>query len=208
MITKNVLLVRHGATTATQQQRFAGVTNTPLCHAGCNQALALTEFVRKFRPLACLCSPLDRCLQTAALILPTSGPPIVTTAELREVDFGTWEGMTYAEIAQSDPQGMSRMMRLDPEFAPGNGELLGGFLARVQCVAELITRHPASHILVVTHGGIFRALLCHLLELETRKHFHTFEVAPGAMAELTTFDGGAVMRSLQPGDRVRLEDLA
>ncbi|MEN9974010.1 MAG: hypothetical protein RLZZ282_16 [Verrucomicrobiota bacterium] len=198
MITKNVLLVRHGSTTATQQQRFSGLTNIPLCRDGRQQARSLAMVVRHFQPHACLCSPLDRCLQTAALIVPADHPPVVTAPELRETDFGAWEGLTYAEIAQSDPHGMSRMMCLDPDFAPGNGELIGGFLARVQCAARLITEHPARNILVVTHGGVFRSLLCYLLGLDTKKHFHTFDIGPAAVAEISTFDGGAVMRCLRP----------
>ena len=193
---KSVLLVRHGATSATRQQCFAGATDSPLSRDGRRQAQALGEVIDGFGPHTCLCSPLRRCQQTASLVLPARALAVVAVPDLRELDFGAWEGRTYAEIARSDPQGLARMMRFDPDYAPGGGELLGGFLARVHSAARLITSHPADKVLVVTHGGVIRALLCILLGLDLHKQFHAFEIAPAAVAELMTYDGGAVLRRL------------
>ena len=195
---KSVLLVRHGATTATHQRCFVGATDSPLSCDGRRQAQALGEVIEDFAPDACLCSPLLRCQQTASLLLPTQALAAVAVPDLRELDFGAWEGRTYEEIACSDPQGLARMMRFDPDYAPGGGELLGWFLARVKSAARLITLHPAEKILVVTHGGVIRALLCILLDLDLHKQFHAFEIAPASVAELMTFDGGAVLRRLLP----------
>ena len=199
---KRILLVRHGATTATRRACFVGATDTPLNAEGRRQAHDLTNMTTEFAPGACYTSPLRRCRQTADLMLASRNCCQITELPgLREMDFGNWEGKTYSEIAAADPTGLDRMMKMDRTFAPDRGEKVGAFLGRVRRTLRAILADPGERLLVVTHGGVIRAALCILLVINPRKHFHSFEIAPGGSAELLAFDGGAVLRRLTPEPR-------
>jgi broad specificity phosphatase PhoE len=126
---------------------------------------------------------------------------ITELPDLREMEFGNWEGKTYPEIADADPTGIERMMKMDRSFAPEGGEKVGVFLNRVRHSLRAILADPGERLLLVTHGGVIRAALCILLDMNPRKHFHSFEIAPGGSAELLAFDGGAVLRRLASGPR-------
>ncbi|MGD7653974.1 MAG: histidine phosphatase family protein [Verrucomicrobiales bacterium] len=197
--TGTILFVRHGATAATRQARFAGMTDSSLSAEGRQQAAGLAAAVAGFAPQVCYTSPLLRCRQTASLLSAAGHPPVELLAGLQEMDFGSWEGKTYREIARADQAGLDRMLRFDRGYAPGGGsEKLGGFMSRVRQTLRTITAEPAERALVVTHGGVIRAALCVLLDLNPRRHFHSFEIAPAGMAEILVFDGGAVLRRLSP----------
>ena len=195
---KRILLMRHGATVATRQHRFDGSTDKPLTAEGARQVRPLASAVAEFDPQAVLCSPLKRCRQTASFLLPSPAPPITFASDLREMDFGKWEGKRLDEINLAAPAQLKRLMRLDPSLTPEGGESVGAFLERVQSIAEAIGSARAERLLVITHGGVLRALLCTFLHLPIRRCFYSFDIAPAARVEIELFTTGAVMRSLHP----------
>jgi len=89
MITR-VYLIRHGATAFSAADRFSGATDVPLSEEGERQAARLGQRLAH-EPIAALySSPLQRALQTAALVAPRLTP--IPCAGLREIDYGHWEG--------------------------------------------------------------------------------------------------------------------
>lgn len=95
-----VYLIRHAATAGNLERRYTGVTDEPLCALGRQQAKALAGTLPE--PDALFVSPLRRAAETAALLFPARKP--VQVPELRETDFGDFEGLTGAELWERDPR--------------------------------------------------------------------------------------------------------
>jgi alpha-ribazole phosphatase len=114
---------------------------------------------------------------------------------LREIDFGACENRTFAEAAAEDPTLADRWAALAPDFAFPGGENVGDFLRRMQAAADRLVRAEAQTVLAVTHGGVIRTMICHLLGIEPRKYL-AFDVPYSAMAVIDVFDGRGVLAAL------------
>jgi broad specificity phosphatase PhoE len=136
-----LLLVRHGETDWNAEGRLQGQTDTPLNDFGRTQARALAEELVEEGLDAVYASDLARARETAEIIGGRIGLPVVLRTDLREKDWGTWEGLTSAE-------------RDRVEFA---GETTGAHRERtLRALREIADLHPEGRVLVVTHGGSVR----------------------------------------------------
>ncbi len=192
-MTSRLLLVRHGPIGAEYQGRFVGATDPPLDEGGRPQLVALARRLEGYRPQRCYCSPRLRCRQTALALFTTlaergleEGLAIRFDADLREIDFGHWEQRTFAEIARDEPALVDRWAALAPDFAFPGGESLASFLDRVRRAADRLVHEEVETVLVITHGGVIRAMLCHLLGLEPHRYLD-FDIG---YASLTVWDCG------------------
>ena len=164
-MTTRLVLCRHGATEA--RGRICGSYDVALSPEGEAQAQALAEALRVLRPAAAYSSPLRRARDTAVAI---SEP--VTVGDLREVDFGTFEGLTAVEAEALDPAAFAAWTA-DPSTVrfPGGG-CFAEVAARVSAVvARLRVRHAGETVVVVTHDGPLRALLAEALGLAPAEAF-------------------------------------
>ena len=189
-----LLLLRHARIAARYVGRLIGASDLPLDPAGEAQARSVAQRVRRWAPQACYCSPLERCRQTASAAAPDLPPQM--DMDLREIDFGEWERRTFAEAAGDNPSLVDRWAAFSPEFAFPGGESLRGFLSRVQSAAQRLAQAEALTVLAVTHGGVVRTMLCHLLGLEAR-HYLAFDVPYAALAVIDLFDGKGVLAALE-----------
>src|SRR5271170_7581911 len=92
------MMVRHGGTIWSSDDRFAGASDVQLSEAGRAQASALGKRLAGQKIDAAYCSPMTRALETAGLVCAGRELTVVTVPELREIDHGRWEGRTPAEI--------------------------------------------------------------------------------------------------------------
>ncbi len=191
-----LLLLRHARIEARYVGRLIGATDLPLDPAGEAQARALAVRLARWTPRACYCSPMQRCRQTASAIVPDLPPQV--DADLREIDFGEWETRTFAEAAGDNPALVDRWAAFSPDFAFPGGESVGGFLCRVRGAAQRLVDAEARTVLAVTHGGIVRTMLCHLLGLEPR-HYVAFDVPYCGLAVIDLLDGKGVLAALEGG---------
>jgi broad specificity phosphatase PhoE len=149
-----ILLARHGETDWNREGRWQGWADPPLNDTGRAQAQALAEELRTIPFDAVYSSDLQRARETAVIVAAPHGVPVVTDAGLREIDVGSWSGLTRGEIAARFPGGE----RPDGETRADHAE-------RVLAAVERIARDNTGHrILLVTHGGTMRALHGHLSE--------------------------------------------
>jgi len=169
-----------------------GSTDFGLSESGRLEAASITLLIKARRPECCLCSPLMRCIQTAECI---SGVRFEINPDLREIDFGSWEGRTFEEIQQSDPAAVDRWAAFDPDFSFPGGERIADFSARVRSVADALVARPEETILAITHAGIIRALICHFLGLHPRQYV-LFNVDYASLTVLDLFDGRGVLAGL------------
>ena len=194
-MTQRLLLVRHARTGPDHAGRLLGTTDLSLDTSGKVQARALGPRVMRHRPQVCYCSPLLRCRQTAFMI--GADLPMEFDDELREVDFGRWENRTFEEVAREDPPLVDRWASFAADFCFPGGESLQAFLRRVHAAADRLARADAATVLVVTHGGVIRAMLCYWLGLDPRQYV-VFHVGYASLAVLDLFGNRGVLTALEP----------
>ena len=147
-----ILLARHGETDWNREGRWQGWADPPLNELGRKQAQELADQLRTTPFDAVYSSDLRRARETAELVAAPHGMPVTADAGLREINVGSWSGLTRAEIELRFPDGER----------PG-GETREEHLARVLQAVEGIARaHPGERVLVVSHGGTMRALRTHV----------------------------------------------
>ncbi len=164
-------LVRHGETESNKEKRYQGWTESPLSQKGISQAEQAGLFLGSQNITGLYCSDLQRAMHTARIIGMGSGLKPEVTNLLREIHFGDWEGHTYDEIEAG--WGNAIRLWLDDPFnkaAPG-GESLGDVCGRMKHFLDHLTDRAAEgqRIAAVSHGGSIRALLYHVLNLDTSK---------------------------------------
>lgn len=156
MARTEILLARHGETEWNRVGRWQGHADQPLNEAGRRQAAELAERLAGNRIAAIYSSDLARASQTAGAVASRLGLGVVEDAGLREIDVGSWSGLTRAEVEQRFPEGYARWLRGEIGH---DGETREQLTARVVAAVERIgAEHPAETILLVTHGGAIRAL--------------------------------------------------
>lgn len=192
---KIFLLVRHGPIERKFDGRFVGATEAPLAGDAHGEIEALAKLIRDRKPDRFLCSPQKRARQTADIIAGEVGLSVEVDPDLREVDFGRWEAMTFDEIAAADPELTERWARWEEDFAFPGGESLKDFLARVKAVAGRMAAGSEETILAVTHGGVIRSMICHLLGLPDREYV-LFDAKRASLSTLEVFEDRGVLTEL------------
>ncbi|NLG64637.1 MAG: histidine phosphatase family protein [Actinobacteria bacterium] len=178
---ERLLLVRHAACEGGGAGRLLGRSDPPLAAPGRAQARALRALVAREEGARFESSPLRRARETAQLALSGDGRRAVVEESLREIDFGSWEGLTFAEVWRRDPELAERWATWVPDFAFPGGEDLRGFIDRIAELARRLAADPARTVVAFTHGGVIQFLLCHLLGLAPRSHL-AFEICNAAVA--------------------------
>jgi broad specificity phosphatase PhoE len=197
---KRIYLIRHGETEGNATGRFSGSTDLPLTSRGLSQVQRLAELLPAglWAPGAgiwCVASPLLRAQQTAEAVAGRAGLSVSTDADLREMDFGAWEGLTNEEVEEKFPGALDEWASPTDRTAFPGGESLGQFERRVARVRERILGQQAGAVLVFAHGGVIRGLICAFLGL-ARENFWLFGVEPASVARVDVFEGGAVLSEL------------
>jgi len=159
-----VILIRHAE--SEMRGRYLGRTDPPLSDRGRAQAAALARRLAE-EPLSALySSPLQRALDTAQAIAARHGLKANAVADLAELDFGAWDGLSYEEIERREPERLAGWLRDPVTKCPPGGESLVHLSQRVVAAAQaILARHPRGDVAIVTHGGPIRTLVCHALEL-------------------------------------------
>src|SRR5580700_9870667 len=105
------LLLRHGQTALSAERRFAGRGDIPLTDLGLEQAAAAAARLAQRGGIdLVLTSPLRRAQQTAQAVADAAGAPLAVAEDLAETDFGSWEGMTFAEVMARWPDEIAAWM--------------------------------------------------------------------------------------------------
>lgn len=123
-------------------------------------------------------SPLQRCVKLAHALVAAN---IEHDERLKELHFGDWEMRAWNDIPRDV---FDHWAQNYAELAPPNGETFAQLQQRgVSFVEEILQRHPQGHVLVVTHGGMIRAMLAHVLNMQLKGLFR-FNVDYGSVTQL------------------------
>ena len=175
-----IYLIRHLQTTSTKAGAFYGATDLDLIepiHA---------EPCDSKKSFKLYSSPLKRCRKTAEHFF--SGQDIELIEEAREVDFGTWEGMNFEEISIQSPDLVEAWMN-DENFCFPKGESLKNFETRIKQLANQLVKSGHERIVLVSHGGVIRHLICEFLGLSFKQSL-LFQVELASLTQLQIFENG------------------
>ncbi len=188
-------LARHGETDWNRARRIQGQADIPLNQSGRAQAGLLGQCLGDASFSAIYASDLSRAMETPRLAAGEGASELVPVRELREIAYGEWEGLTFAEAEARDPEGFAeRMLRQNVRYAPPGGENVEQFVERVRQFHDQVrARHGSGErVLVVGHSGSLLALLVCLLDMPN-EYLLRFRLNPSGLSIVRTFDEGAVL---------------
>jgi broad specificity phosphatase PhoE len=175
--TTRLFLVRHGETIANREYRYIGTRDDPLSTLGQTQATQLAEALSVLPIAAVYSSPLQRTYNTALPIAARYSLEVQQVDDLRECDFGTWEGLSRAEVSERSPEDSQRLREWErnTSIAPPGGESFEALQQRVCAAVERLAHtHPAEAIVLVSHVGPIKVLLSAALGAPLSSAFHIF----------------------------------
>lgn len=177
-----VYLVRHGATDLTAEDRFAGSSDVPLSEEGRRQVSALAERLRCDVLAGIYASPMSRTMETARILAASHACAVSAEHDLREIDYGHWEGRTRDEIEQEFAREYDAWQEDPLTVAPAGGESGVQVLARaLPVVRRIVQAHRRQSVLVVSHKGTNRLLLSSLLGFDARGYRDRLDQSPAAL---------------------------
>ena len=167
-----LLFIRHAETS--MAGTFCGHSDPPVNAAGHRQIQRLVESLRSEPIAAVYTSDLQRAATTARALAEFFAIPCIIRRDLREIDFGMWEGLTWNEIEKLDLPYATRWLDKFPQLPAPDGESVEIFAARVRRETRYLLRQfehslppsQSSLIAVVTHAGVMRAVLRTLCKVD------------------------------------------
>ena len=177
-----LLLVRHGATQLTAEDRFSGAIGVDLSEEGRAQVARLAERLAQEPIRAVYCSPLSRTVETAEILAKPHGLPIGPRDGLREISHGRWEGLLRREVEERFSEEYASWEEDPFTFAPKDGESGLGVLARaLPVVREIVVAHAGDTVLVVSHKATLRLILSSLLGFDARGYRDRLDQSPACL---------------------------
>lgn len=157
---------------------------------GWEQAERVAEYFDGTELVAVYSSPLKRCLQTGQPTASAHGLEIVILDGLMEVDMGEWDGQLIADLFSDENELVGRWMRNPSAVAIPGGEDFGAVKRRVMtAIREITTRHPDNEqVLVVTHGGPIRGVICEALGMDMDNMFR-LQIDLASISIVNFFEG-------------------
>lgn len=154
-----LILLRHGQTPASVQRLYSGRGNPSLTDVGRDQAAAAARMLAQTPIDAVLTSPLRRARETADTVVAGRGLVPQVEDSLIETDFGTWEGLSFTQAGERDPELHARWLRDTSVAAPG-GESFDSVHDRVTgLVQRVVSDFPGRTVLVVSHVTPIKTVL-------------------------------------------------
>lgn len=187
-----IFLVRHGETLWNRDFLYQGQKDVPLSEEGKRQAQKLARALESEKFSAIYSSDLSRAFETAGEIAKPHGLDVICAKELREINFGLWEGHSYKELQEKYPVEFSMWLNDPINNSPPEGESLKEFTRRVVTyLSEVAAKHRGEKVLAVTHAGAIRAVLMSMLDLDV-KHFWKFKISNASLTVVNLDDRGGV----------------
>ncbi len=177
-----IALVRHGATTLSAEDRFAGATDVELSDTGRAQVQALAERLAGESLAAIYASPMRRTLETATILGAPHGLIPIPRDSLREINHGHWETLTRSEVETRFGAEYAAWDHDPFSFAPEHGESGASVMARaLPVLREVVLAHEGKFVAVVSHKATIRLLLCAVLGIDARGYRDRLDQGPACL---------------------------
>ncbi len=186
-----LILIRHGETEITNFGKYIGSTDVALSTEGLRQVQCLRDRLAMENIDYVYSSNLQRALVTAQTIAHQHNLEVTTCSELREIDFGALEGLTFTEVELNYPEVLKQWLEQSSQLNYPNGENFNKVEARVQNFHKRILSHGNKDtVIIVAHSGILRMLLCQLLG-QGRKLWWQICLDLASLSIIETYDRSA-----------------
>ncbi|MGA4842326.1 bifunctional RNase H/acid phosphatase [Streptomyces sp. G45] len=200
------VLLRHGETPLTPQKRFSGSggSDPSLSDIGREQAVRVAAaLAARGTVQAVVSSPLRRCQETARTVAARLGLDVRVEDGLRETDFGQWEGLTFAEVRERQPDELTAWLA-SPNVAPPGGESFAEVTSRVSAARDrLLAAYAGRTVLLVTHVTPIKTLVRLALGAPPEALFR-MELAAASLSAVAYYaDGNASVRLLNDTAHLR-----
>jgi broad specificity phosphatase PhoE len=188
-----IFLARHGESDWNVEERFQGHSDRPLTERGRKQARALADLVGAEKIDAVYTSPLSRARETAEIVAARAGLEAVALPELREVDTGSWSGLSRADVETRFPEGFARWRSGGSGWEDGESydEMAERVIGALRKIAE---DHPDGRVLVISHGGPIRAIHAAAEGLAIKDYRRLKPVEPNARLSAVAVENGRLTR--------------
>lgn len=191
-------LLRHGAVADLERRIVRGHSDPAVSEAGERQVARLSEWFLRTEPAVdrVLSSDLQRCRGLAERIAVGAGVEVEATERLREQRMGQWDGRTWEDITREDGARVTAYWDDYVATRPPDGESFADLFERVRAFwNELFEESRGRRLVIVTHVGVIRTLLCELLDVPVAQALrfapatasHTSILISGAGSVLTAF---------------------
>ncbi len=198
-----LLLVRHGITEFNSTRRFAGYSDVEMSTDGYRQVERLRDRLANEKIDAIYSSDLKRALVTAEVISSGHKVDIVTCPELREMNYGNAEGLTFEEISRLYPEVAELITNFSLRLKFPGGESFEGFIERTIKFLNRLEKHaPSETILIVSHSGPLRVLVCNLLGID-QSHWRQFRIDNASLSIMGTYPQRAIISLLNDTSHLR-----
>ena len=186
------MLVRHGATVLSAEDRFAGASDVPLGEEGRMQAQRLADRLAPDSMAAVYGSPLRRAFETATILAKPHDLRVTLVDDLREIDHGRWEGLRRDEAATRYPEEYAAWEHDPFTFAPTGGEPGQRVMERgLRAFQQIVLAHPGERVLVVSHKATIRLIIAHVLGIDPRGYRDRLDQQPACLNLIDMYpDGG------------------
>jgi broad specificity phosphatase PhoE len=184
-----ILLARHGESDWNRAKRWQGHADRPLTESGRAQSRELAERLAETELDAVYSSDLRRARETAEVVAETKGLEVTVLSDLREVDVGSWSGLTRTEAEQQFPDAYRRWVAGGEGW--DDGETYQQLSVRVlRAVQTIAADHPGDRVLVVAHGGSIRAIHAAALGVDVHTYRRIRRVEPNATLSAVCVEDG------------------
>ena len=198
-----LLLVRHGISEYNSARRFAGYSDVEMNTAGHEQVERLRDRLVSEKIGAVYCSDLRRASVTAEIICSRHEVDMVTCSELREVNYGNIEGLTFDEIGRLYPDVAELIRDFSPRLKFPGGESFAKFIERTITFLDRLEKHePSETILIVAHSGSLRVLVCHLLGID-QSHWRQLRLDNASLSIMETYPQRVIISLLNDTSHLR-----
>lgn len=194
MDTKEIFLLRHGDTGLTG--RYVGASDVDISIEGREQVSLLSMELKEHNFDQVFLSPMKRCRQTFDVL--GLSCDVQVSDNLKEIDFGLWELKSFSEILKTDKDLIDNWVNSPATFSFPGGESIKRFRSRVATFSHEILKNENEKVLVISHGGVIRLLICIWLKISTDNYL-LFDIKPGAYSKINLHTEGGVLTGLNLG---------
>jgi probable phosphoglycerate mutase len=196
-----LLLVRHGESEWNAKGLLQGQADPPLSKLGRRQAAHVAARLVDEGVDFVVSSDLERAVDTASALATSIGLPVVTRTDLREVDLGSWTGISRREVERDQAELWNRWRRDGVEGWEGGEKYRDAMVRVAGAISALATEHDDETVVAVSHGGSIRLATCHLLGMPAAHVGRFMSIGNASITEFLVDHDGT-------GRLVRLNDNA
>ena len=168
---RTIYLLRHGEIKSDGIRRFLGQTDARLSPRGIDQARMWRDTFSETGFDGIYTSDLSRCADTARIISEGSGNDVSLLPELREIHLGKLEGLPMEEVRNRFRHEWEARGKNIANYIPEGGESFSDLQKRVVPVIQDVSNRHEGNVLIVTHAGVNRVILCHILGMPLENLF-------------------------------------